>query len=169
MSADPHIQELDLFEGWLWQYFSNGYDYNEIPHFLDKNHNISISMNTLLRYFKLYGLQRRHHAPLPNQLLELTYQRIISLTQDFGSSNGYRYIWHILNRESIQIPQIKFQQMLKEVDPEGSEPRRRHRLKRRVYVNQGADYAWHLDGYDKLNPFGFAIHGAIDGFSRKVL
>ena len=25
MSADPHIQEVDLFEGWLRQYFSNGY------------------------------------------------------------------------------------------------------------------------------------------------
>ena len=59
--------------------------------------------------------------------------------------------------------------MLKEIDPEASELRRRHRLKWRVYVNQGPDYAWHLDGYDKLKPFGFAINGAIDGYSRKVL
>ena len=28
---------------------------------------------------------------------------------------------------------------------------------------------WHIDGYDKLKPFGFAIHGAIDGYSRKIL
>ena len=77
----------------------------------------------------------------PNQLLELAYQRIISLTQGFGSSNGYRYIWHILNRDGIQIPRIRVQQMLKEIDPEGSELRRRHRLKTRVYVNQGPDYA----------------------------
>ena len=28
---------------------------------------------------------------------------------------------------------------------------------------------WHLDGYDKLKPFGFAIHGAIDGYSRHIL
>ena len=55
--------------------------------------------------------------------------------------------------------------MLKEIDSEGSELRR-HRLKRRVYVNQGFDYAWNLAGYDKLKPFGFAIHGAIDGYSR---
>ena len=59
--------------------------------------------------------------------------------------------------------------MLKGTDPEGSELRRRHRLKRRVYVNQGPDYAWHLDGYDKVKPFGFAIHGATDGYSRQVL
>ena len=31
--------------------------------------------------------------------------------------------------------------MLKEIDREGSELSRRHRLKTRVYVNQGPDYA----------------------------
>ena len=59
--------------------------------------------------------------------------------------------------------------MSKEIDPEGSELRGRYRLKRRGYVNQDPDYAWHLDRYDKLKPFGFAIHGAVDGYSRKVL
>ena len=52
-------------------------------------------MSILLRKLKSYGLQRRHQAPLPHQLLELAYQRIISLTQGFGSLNRYRYIWHI--------------------------------------------------------------------------
>ena len=33
----------------------------------------------------------------------------------------------------------------------------------------GPNYAWHCDGYDKLKPFGFPIHGCIDGWSRKVL
>ncbi|CAC5369292.1 unnamed protein product [Mytilus coruscus] len=27
----------------------------------------------------------------------------------------------------------------------------------------------HIDGYDKLKPYGFSIHGAIDGFSRRIL
>ena len=27
---------------------------------------------------------------------------------------------------------------------------------------------WHIDEYDKWKPYGFAIHGAIDGFSRKI-
>lgn len=29
---------------------------------------------------------------------------------------------------------------------------------------QGPNYVWHLDGYDKLKPYGFAIHACIDGF-----
>ena len=28
---------------------------------------------------------------------------------------------------------------------------------------------WHLDGYDKLKPYGIAIHGCIDGFSRHIV
>ena len=26
-----------------------------------------------------------------------------------------------------------------------------------------------MDGFDKLKPYGFPIHGCIDGFSRKLL
>ena len=28
---------------------------------------------------------------------------------------------------------------------------------------------WHVDGWDKLAPFGSFIHGAVDGFSRRIL
>ena len=40
---------------------------------------------------------------------------------------------------------------------------------RRKYKTKGPNYLWHIDGYDKLKPFGFCIHGAIDGYSRRVL
>ena len=46
---------------------------------------------------------------------------------------------------------------------------KRHQLQRRKYYSKGPNYVWHLDGYDKLKPFGFAIHACIDGYSRKVL
>ncbi|XP_060555200.1 uncharacterized protein LOC132716065 [Ruditapes philippinarum] len=47
--------------------------------------------------------------------------------------------------------------------------RKAHRLKRRFYCAKGPNNIWHLDGYDKFKPFGFCIHGAVDGFSRKVI
>ncbi|KAF7648178.1 hypothetical protein LDENG_00160510 [Lucifuga dentata] len=28
---------------------------------------------------------------------------------------------------------------------------------------------WHVDSYDKLEPFGICVNGSIDGYSRKVL
>nr|XP_022321063.1 uncharacterized protein LOC111123185 [Crassostrea virginica] len=38
-----------------------------------------------------------------------------------------------------------------------------------MYLNNGPNYLVHVDGYDKLKPFGFAIHGAMCGFSRRIL
>ena len=38
-----------------------------------------------------------------------------------------------------------------------------------MYVSQGPNFMWHIDGYDKLKPFSFPIHGAIHGFTRKIL
>ena len=58
---------------------------------------------------------------------------------------------------------------LKTIDPEGVERRKSHKLKRRVYVSQEPNFMWHVHGYDKVKPFGFPIHGTIDGFSRKIL
>ena len=55
------------------------------------------------------------------------------------------------------------------VDPAGVERRKRHVLKRRIYSSLGPNDCWHVDGYDKLKPFNFAIHGWIDGHSRIVL
>jgi hypothetical protein len=59
--------------------------------------------------------------------------------------------------------------IMKAIDTNGVEMRKAHRLKRRFYCAKGPNNIWHLDGYDKLKPFGFCIHGAVDGFSRKII
>ena len=87
-----------------------------------------------------------------------------------GRSAGYRAMHQRLiikygqriNRESVRL-------ILKALDPEGVEDRSRRRLRRRKYRAKGPNYIWHLDGYDKLKPFGFCVHGAIDGYSRRIL
>ena len=58
---------------------------------------------------------------------------------------------------------------MKELDPVGVDARWRRILRRRLYYSKGPIWVWHLDGYDKLKPFGFEIHGCIDGYSRRVL
>ena len=58
---------------------------------------------------------------------------------------------------------------LKMLDPAGAELLICRRLQRSVYLSLGPDHTWHIDGYDKLKPYGFAIHGAIDGYSRRIL
>ena len=53
--------------------------------------------------------------------------------------------------------------------PQKHNPLYYYRLRRRVYRSKGLNYLWHIDGYDKLKPFGFCVYGAIDGFSRRIL
>ena len=64
----------------------------------------------------------------------------------------------VVDRETIRL-------VMKAMDPEGVSLRTTHKLKRRKYIYNGSNEIWHMDGYDKLKPFDFAIHGCIDGFS----
>eukprot|EP00731_Ephydatia_muelleri_P006772 Em0003g1020a len=48
-------------------------------------------------------------------------------------------------------------------DPNGTAQTKQHKLQRRIYQNKGPNWCWHMDGYDKLKPFGFPIHACIDG------
>ena len=75
--------------------------------------------------------------------------------------------------------------LLKLMAPEETKLRKAHSLKRREYYTkvylsayiikwyhwyllhttlQGPNHVWHTDGFDKLKPYGFAIHGCIDGY-----
>ena len=58
---------------------------------------------------------------------------------------------------------------LKIMDPNGVSQRRQRRLERRTYRSPGPNAAWHIDGYDKLAPYGFHISGCIDGYSRRIM
>ena len=58
---------------------------------------------------------------------------------------------------------------MREVDPRGVEQRKSRYLRCRMYVSPGPNFCWHIDRYDKLKPFGFSIHGCVDGFSRRII
>ena len=40
---------------------------------------------------------------------------------------------------------------------------------RELILGDDIDYAWHIDGNDKLKLFDFAIHVTIDDYSKKIL
>ena len=116
---------------------------------------------------KLYGLNKRNFFTKnePKDIFERARNRIIEMINGPESSGGYRSLWHSLEMEGLRIPHVVVQDLLKELDPDGVKARRAHCLKRRVYHNPGPYYSWHIDGYDKLKPWGCAI----DGFSRRIL
>ena len=163
LSDDEQVENHD--EDLIRYYFYKGFAYLDICRFLLQYHDIEMSLSTLKRRMKQLNLKRQN----PEYNVDFVRNEIITLLQGPHSSRGYRSIWHSLQLNGTRVPRRVVELLLRELDPEGVAERRRHRLKSRTYHNPGPNYAWHCDGYDKLKPFGFAIHGCIDGWSRKII
>lgn len=89
--------------------------------------------------------------------------------QRFGQLHGYKWMHTKCLENGYVIDQETVRNILKCIDPEGVRCRTKRRLRRREYSNPGPNYLWHLDGYDKLKPYGICIHGCIDGYSREII
>ena len=99
-------------------------------------------------------------------------RRLIEMEINNGppSQYGYRSMHqHLRSKFHLAFPRDTVMNLLKEVDPVGTSERRQRRLRRRKYVSPGPNHTWHIDGYDKLKPYGFPIHGCVDGFSRRII
>ena len=146
-------------------YFKGGFKYNVIVKFLEEFHGITMSLRTLKR--RLCNLNLRKNDDVSDHVIKEIIRREI---QGPGCLKGYRSMWHHLRSTySISSPRNKVMVLLKQVDPAGTAARMARRLARRRYVCDGANAVWHVDGYDKVKPYGFPIHGCIDGFSRKII
>ena len=82
---------------------------------------------------------------------------------------GYRAMHQKFLMNGFFIDHDSVRLILKKLDPLSTEQRSWHSLTKCSYVSTGPNQTWHIDGYDKLKSFGFAIHGAIDGYTRKIL
>ncbi|XP_067037606.1 uncharacterized protein [Acropora muricata] len=148
------------------KYFHLGYDYKTITDLLLVHHGITMSVRTLKRRLKSNNLGKKKI----NVDEDLVRNIIRSEMQGPGQLAGYRKMWHILRiKHHVHAPRRLVAQILHELDPDGSKARKRNKLHRRIYQSHGPNQCWHIDGYDKLKPFGFPIHSAVDGYSRKVM
>ncbi len=153
-------------EEYVQTYFNLGFPYEEILVFLSKFHGIVLSLRQLKRILKAMGLQRRKIRSSVHTVVSA----IESELRGSGSLLGYRAMHQRLTIDyNLVTDRETVRQLLKIVDPEGVQRRLKHKLKRRQYKVKGPNYVWHIDGYDKLKPFGFCVHGALDGYSRRVL
>lgn len=146
-------------------YFSRGFEYKSIIHMLSKRHGIKMSERTLKNRLKEFGLRRKLALYDEAEVRRQIEQEM----EGPGCMAGYRSMWHTLSMKGIRVPRRVVEEIMRELDPEGCETRRRKRLRRRKYRAPGPNYCWHVDGYDKLKPYGFPIHGCIDGWSRKIM
>lgn len=150
----------------IQHYFEEGYSHAVILDMLIVHHGIKISLRSLKTYLKNAGMLRRQN-----------YSGIIDVRNAIraelrgpGQLFGYRTMWLALQQKhKLRVKRDDVMRLLQELNPQGTEQRTRRRFVRRSYHSLGPNYLWHVDGYDKLKPFGFAISGCIDGFSRRVL
>nr|XP_022287685.1 uncharacterized protein LOC111100282 isoform X2 [Crassostrea virginica] len=110
------------------------------------------------------GLRRRHTEVDLDAVFTTAQMEIQNGCS--GAENLRRTLkmkYHMNITRSISREIVKF------LDAEGVKRRKQRRLRRRQYFSKGPNFVWHLDGYDKLKPYGISIHGCIDGFSRRVI
>ena len=130
-------------------------------------HALALSVPHLKRILRRLGLKRR--LPCPQDKLERLIDIVRQQLNTSGNCLGYKSMWRRIRKMGLCVPRNAVRCALLMLDPDGVKNRRRRRLVRRNYVNPGPNFCWHIDGYDKLKLFGFAVHAAIDGFSRKIL
>lgn len=163
LSADTQRDKL------IKEYFDLGYTYKEIVASLVCTHGITLSLRHLKRILKRHGLRRKLPDGGESPLADI----IIGIDKELNGSGkclGYRTMWRrLLSEYKLHVKRDTVLELLWLMDPEGVQRRKSHRLLRRKYCSPGPNYVWHIDGYDKLKPFGFPIHGAIDGFSRRII
>lgn len=150
----------------IQNYFKRNFSYDHIIVFLRIHHSIYMSKRTLKRRLQQLGLKRRSYNISDNVLRSMIENEL----EGPAVLKGYRGMWnHLRCKYGVVVKRDTVMHLLREIDPDGTELRRARRLKRRVYTSPGPNHCWHIDGYDKLKPYGLPIHGCIDGFSRKIL
>ncbi|KAJ6599541.1 hypothetical protein B0H10DRAFT_1959063 [Mycena sp. CBHHK59/15] len=68
----------------------------------------------------------------------------------------------------IHVPVARVQESLWPVNSIGVIVRWNTVIKQRVYNVQGSNALWHMDGNEKLHPWGFYVHGCVDGHSSST-
>ncbi|XP_041864343.1 uncharacterized protein LOC121654328 [Melanotaenia boesemani] len=150
----------------IHKYFAEGHTSEIILDLLATKHNISMSLSTLKRRLRDADLTKRtNYTPIAT-----VREAISEELQGSGRLLGYRAMWQILKQKySLTVRRCDVMNLMRELDPSGIENRSQRRFVRRTYHSTGPNEVWHVDGYDKLKPFGIAISGCIDGFSRKIM
>ncbi len=152
----------------IQNYFNQGYTNLEIIEFLSL-HDVTLSLSTLKRRLQDLQLRRRSsshvHVVSADELKLAIQEELVGS----GCVVGYRKMWKRLKSQGLIVKRSRVMQCLRELDPEGVNDRTKKRLRRRAYHSKGPNFTWHIDGHDKLKPFGFSIHACIDGFSRRLI
>lgn len=151
-------------ESLLVDLFHKGLKYWQMQYILKNDFNFSISLRHLKRLLKDLGLQRRNFSDI-----DTVINFIQKELNESGQLHGYRMMSQRCRENDLRVRLNDVRVILRNLDPEGVFLRTSRCLRRRAYFASGPNFIWHIDGYDKLKPFGICISGCICGFSRKMI
>ena len=162
LRRDEYASERDL----LADYVRQGYAYSTILQFMKSYHDLPMCLRTLKNKLRHYGITRRKHATPVDTVINA----IANEMKSSAANVGYREMHRILKcKHGYTVSKHTVMRLVAGMDPAGSARRRGRRLTRRIYHSEGPNYSWHMDGWDKLKPYGISVHGCIDGFSRRIM
>lgn len=151
----------------LRSYFELGLTYRDIVSAMKFRDNVSVSERHVKRLLRSYQLKRRVFEKDVD--VRPVAEFIEEQLKGSGRLHGYRWMHSKCRLAGFSVTREIVRQICKQLDPVGVELRKKRRLNRRSYYAKGPNYVWHVDGYDKLKPFGICISGCIDGFSRRIV
>ena len=158
--------DLNVRDELIEQYFKLEYNHAEILSCLLLLHDQKLSLRQLKRILARRSLKRRQNvSDLRTVIVAIEQEQ-----RGSGSGIGYRSVWQrLVTDHGLVVSKETVRHALRIIDPDGVDRRLRHRLQRSQYKGRGPNFLCHIDGYDKLKPFGFSINGCMDGYSRRIM
>ena len=69
-----------------------------------------------------------------------------------GSETGFRQTHKRCIQDGLRVTRKTYATIIKELDLEGIELRRRKHLRRQLPFSRGPNWVWQIDGHNKLKP-----------------
>ena len=125
---------------------------------------LKVHRHTVEKYLRSYRIQRQDYSPISDEELD-------TLVQEFKRHRpmtGLSYLRGHLLQLGWRVQRDWLLASISRVDGIRRVLRKNSTIKRRQYVSSRPNAVWHIDGYHKLGPYGFVIHGSVDGCDDAV-
>jgi hypothetical protein len=124
---------------------------------------LGMHRHTLTHYLKVNRVNYKF-AILPDSDLD----KLVKVFRAKNPDVGIRYLIAFLRRHGLRIQKSRVKASINRTDRLGRTLRTRTAIQRKKYKISRPNALWHIDGHHKLIPWGFVIHGIVDGYCRTV-
>ncbi|KAH8100012.1 hypothetical protein BXZ70DRAFT_907606 [Cristinia sonorae] len=125
-----------------------------------------ISVSSVKRLRKRFGLKgTRQQAHTKDSILG----PILEIREQYPTYGARKITDTLRLKFDIKVPEATVAALLKDIEPEAVEQRRKKRFVRRAFYAAGVNDIWAFDQHDKWKRFGLYLHAGLDVFPGRVL